>query len=166
MKATLKVYLEMDMDLQEAKAFASALKAINSDLEASEDAGGIVTIEVQDNYDAVVVDDQILAAAKEAGISVAEIEEEKTEQEAEESCYFQIIGHEREQGDRIANTIAQQLGSYFTGEISYGYEPDSIKVHFNGDMPSKEAQRLLDKVESDLKSDYPHKDFQVSIEIP
>lgn len=80
-------------------------------------------------------------------------------------CYFFVKGHEREQGSEISHYIAKRLEGYFTGDIYYGYNPDTIKVCFLPTMPSTLADKLLTEVEEKVQ-EIAGKSLEVSIEIP
>lgn len=80
-------------------------------------------------------------------------------------CYFFVKGHEREQGDKISSCVAKSLEGYFTGDIQYGYNPDTVKVFFLPSMPSELATKLLDEV-TEKVNEIAGKLLQVSIEIP
>lgn len=82
-----------------------------------------------------------------------------------ERCYISIIGHSQENKSSIATGVAKLLNGWFTGQIRYGYNPDSIEVHMSRSFPATEGFELIERIENFIKDNFEDKHIQVSIEI-
>lgn len=84
---------------------------------------------------------------------------------ASQEGYVFIKGHKRTEGSDIAHSVAKILDSYFTGEVYHGYEPDTIKVMFFGDIPLSLRSQILNKIEDSVKELSKNKIY-ISLELP